>query len=278
MHKANFRFLAAAAASLSFLNLHGSPAAAEVVLDDFSGPFEVDGGLSVDTRFPVLLGTQQIDTASPSGATRLVVLDSVPSTDEVLAGPLDGNASLTASNGTLTLNATGDGAPFLLLSYTGADDDPSPQPVDPNLSLDLTGETGLELRYTSNADVQAELTLLNFVPGSATFEGGNSTTVQILAGQSTLFVPFDAFVTPITTTDFSSFPTTVTELPGVDLSSVDGVSFLINPIADATVPTSLTLSLDRVAFVPEPATAAMCLTGLMLLAGRRRRSIPVRNR
>ena len=246
---------------------------AGVVIDDFTltgdpSPFP----LSLDAAFPTFV-QQEVDEFGPiAGRPGFRVLAFAPllSTEQIQSGVFSGNQTITLDTtaGRLTSTSTGDGAPLLLLGWGNTD-----LPAD-GLNLDLTGEEGLRLRYQANKPVNMQLTLTQEDENDSNnidFKAGSIANITLQPGENSIFVPFTDFNEDLTQNDFSTIPPTVLTLPPIDLAEVDGLSMLISPTTDDTVPEGLVLSFDEVAFVPEPATAGLLFAGTAFMRRRRQR-------
>lgn len=244
------------------------PAMGVLVIDDFSQP----GG-----TFPLV--SEAIDSQA-SASTEGAIGGGAIARSILQFASFDGPAvgaegrepvgtlttGLDTAAGALTVTATGDVLPTFVLAYGASGDQP--------LDLDVSGEEGLLIEYETNLAFDLDVSLTN-TDASGTIVAGNQNIARLTPGGGPLFLAFEEFTGVLMGQRFNSQPPFVErfDLPGLDTSSLDGVGFLTNAAQasdNRLIPAGLQFSVGRVAFVPEPASAALVLLGGAALLSRRR--------
>lgn len=184
-------------------------------------------------------GTRQIDV----NATFLT-LPSLP------APTITANANLDPGTGLLTATPEAGYGLRLSLLYFGIDSNDAFVPAN----LNVLDQDGLLIQYASESDVEVQAILINSNNG-IDIVGSIEALFTLTGGQS-------SFLAPI-----SLFDTINPSATNVDMSSVDEILLVFNTTAPSNA-----LTLDRVAFVPEPATLVLATLGLGMMLSRRRRA------
>ena len=153
-------------------------------------------------------------------AARVMAFNPALSPGQAIGGAFDGEQTieLDTSAGTLTSRSTGDGRPLFLLAYT-------PQTPSVRFDLDVSGESGLRLRYNTSQDVSVGISLFNAGDDDPNdFVAGNQIQVLLQADEQELFIPLSDISTALTEVDLSSSDLPIITLPDLDPTSLDSIS------------------------------------------------------
>ncbi|MEM8946244.1 MAG: hypothetical protein AAGD11_13810 [Planctomycetota bacterium] len=246
----------------------GSAVHAEILIDDFTQP-------SASTVFPLV---DDIFGGSPSQTEIISTgLGDVERFVLVAAGvelpppnPLPTDQTVTVSldtaAGELASIATSQATTLVALAWvTGTQD---------ALDLDVTGMPAIAIDYTSNTDTDGNVTIANQTVGNAESDSGNTFDFVFPAGSGRLVIPLDDITGDIfANRRFENGMPVSDLLPPLDRTSVDGVLVTIGRTDSdpADIPLGLEFSISRVAFVPEPISLWMALTGCLAMSTTRKR-------
>ena len=142
-----------------------------------------------------------------------------------------------------------------------------------SLDLDVSDQSALRIRYTSNAVFTAVLALINTEDADPNdLTAGSQLIIDFAAGEQELLVPLPAITGTINDEFLIGGGSGLeTDLPAVDLMSVDLIGLYANlgNFTPGGTPGGLIVSFSEIAFVPEPASLALFGLGF-LIVGRRR--------
>ena len=251
--------------------LTASPAAvATILIDDFSQTS--DAGL-----YPVAVNAFGLsnfisDPFRNLGSVplaRQVFLVDIGGFGGSTAGPM---VNLDTSSGVISfVDEDAPPSSVFVLTYTSI-------PGLGELDLDIQDQTALRVSYSVSDAVSIEVRLASGFEGNDFGDGGftegNTTFVDLVPGESQIDIPLSAITGAAIGNFGASLGTPAASgdvLDDVDLSRVDSLSFVLDndffPVSPESV---FTLTIDEVAFVPEPSAAAfLAVSGLVLF---RRRS------